>query len=306
MSLSRDQLLEGLRAAAEATRLRLLIVCAYAELSVSELTQVLGQSQPRVSRHLKLLCDAGLLERTREQNNVYYRVPARGGSAELTARILALLPDDDASLNLDRARVDSVLADRARHLETARREYGEALARQGNERQFDAVLLAALAETRLGDLLDIGTGGGHMLTLLAPHAESAIGIDSSREMRMLARARLHEAGLNQVPVRQDDMYRLSYSSASFDTITLDQVLSQAERPQDVLREAVRLLRPNGQLIVVDYDAERLREGGLSGAQLRDWLLGSGLRAIRSITIPDTPLVLTLGMATAHDRAGVAA
>lgn len=307
MPLFMDQLLEGLRAAAESTRLRLLAICHEGELSVTELTHALGQSQPRVSRHLKLLCEAGLLERFREQSNIYYRVPAKGPGAELVTRLLALLPPEDECLRLDLARVEAIKRERADRIAETLRLYSEhedELAE--SEAHVHAAILAGLGGRGLGDLLDIGTGAARMLALLAPRAESAVGIDIAPEMLKLARSRLHEAGLKQIQVRQGDMYQLPFGHASFDTISLDQILSQAERPEEAVREASRLLRPGGCLLIVDFETGAPHQSGLDRAQLSRWLSSAGIADFQFTTIEATPLFLTVGVASTLDRAQRAA
>src|SRR5579863_8110026 len=167
-----ETVLSGLRAAAEATRLRLLLLCARGELTVSELTDILGQSQPRVSRHLKLLCDAGLLDRFREGTWVYYRVASRGRAAELARQICAAVPGDDPTVALDQARLDTVKRQRAE----AANAYFRANAEQWDqirslhidEREVESAVLDALGGAAVHDLLDLGTGTARMLEIVPP------------------------------------------------------------------------------------------------------------------------------------------
>ncbi len=249
--------LDGLKAAAERTRLRLLAVCAGTELTVSEIARIVGQSQPRVSRHLKLLCNAGLLIRYREQNWVFYRAPRTGAGAALVSSLLELLPQSDGQLDLDRRRLEEVLDERAaaaRRLLAEGRLENETV-RVADEATVDARILKALTAEEVGELLDIGTGGGRMLRLLGDRAHRAVGIDISRAMLMVARSNLHAAGLDHLLVRQGNMYQLRFPDCSFDTVTIDQVLYQAEAPSDVLREAARVLRPGGRLLLVEFVTE---------------------------------------------------
>ncbi len=244
-----QQLLDALKAAAEPTRLRLLALCARGELTVSELKAVLGQSQPRVSRHLKVLCNAGLLDRFREQHWVYYRLPVKGPGAKLARRILRLLPGEDDMIHLDAQRLEALLE---RRTAAARQGLAEDLDGLAPVAGIEALILDAVGDERLGDLLDIGTGTGRMLRLLGPRAETAVGIDISREMLMLARSNLRDAGLDHLMVRQGNMYQLRFADGSFDTVTIDQVLFQAEDPATVVAEAARVLRPGGRLLLVEY------------------------------------------------------
>lgn len=291
MSLALTQLLDGLRAAAEVTRLRLLAIGCEGEFSVSELTRILGQSQPRVSRHLKLLCEAGLLERAREQNCVYYRVPGKGDGAELARRLLTLVPVDDALLRQDRKEIEAVKAERAQRIAAAL-----ALLDETPSELLEPAIVAAIEgsfiRTPVGDLVDIGTGCARMLTLLAPHADSALGIDIAPAMLTLARTRLHAAGLKQVAIRQGDMYRLPLADACADTVCLDQLVLAAKDPVAVLKEAARILRPRGRLLVVDYlAAEPLVSRGQHHSFIA-WLQAAGFGELHSLRPEPSILVLT--------------
>lgn len=279
-----DMVVSGLKAAAEPTRLRLLMLCACGELTVSELTQILGQSQPRVSRHLQVLCAAGLMIRFRERHWVYYRTPTQGDAATVVARLRDWLDPSDQRIELDRSRLEEVRAARASRaaelFQDARDRLG-LLAEGGPDRAALGTAITGLVSGEsIGDLLDIGTGSGQMLQLLAAHANSAVGIDISADALQLARSKLHSAGLNAVMVRQGDMYRLRYPDASFDTVVLDQVLAAAEHPALALLEAARLLRDGGQMLLVDVLATtEYAAAGLIGDVLRDWLRQANLRPV---------------------------
>src|SRR5579885_1215164 len=204
-----ERLLAGLRAAAESTRLRLLVLCAQGELTVSELTEILGQSQPRVSRHLKLLCEAGLLDRFREGNWVFHRLTRGGPEAELARRLVELMPAGDPILALDRERLDAVKRQRAETANAYFRANAEDWDRirslYVDEREVEAALVAMLPGAGIGDLLDIGTGTGRVLEVMAPRVEHALGIDLSLEMLAVARANLECAGLHNCSIRHGDM-----------------------------------------------------------------------------------------------------
>jgi ArsR family transcriptional regulator len=275
-----DALLAQLRAAAEPTRLRLLALCARGGFCVSDLVAILGQSQPRLSRHLKLLVEAGLLARTPEGANVYFHLPP---GADLARQILARLPEDDPQLAADRRAAARLAAERAREASEAFRRDGadwdEMRALGLPAPAIEAALLAGLP-ARVGRLLDIGTGTGRLLELVAPRAESALGVDASREMLALARARLSERGLSNCAVRQADMYRLPLPDSAYDTVTLQMVLHYAEDPAAALAEAARVLKPGGALLVVDLAphgrADLLgrfahRWPGFDDAELAGWL-----------------------------------
>ena len=249
-----DSLLAALRACAEPTRLRLLALAARGAFCVVELTEILGQSQPRLSRHLRLLCDAGVLERVREGANVWFGLPPEAG---LVQDILSRLPEDDPVLAADRRAAARVLAERARVASESFRRQGadwdEMRALGLPAADVEQALLALLPGARLGRVLDIGTGTGRLLELLAPRVQSGLGVDASRAMLALARARLARTGLGHVSVRQADMYRLPLSGG-FDVVVLQMVLHYAEDPAAALAEAARVLAPGGRLIVVDLAA----------------------------------------------------
>lgn len=280
-----DLLLTQLRATAEPTRLRLLALCARGAFCVTELCAVLGQSQPRLSRHLKLLTEAGLLERLPEGSNVYFQMPAR---ADLVRVILARLPEEEPVLQSDRRQAARIAAERARAAsDTFQREgmdWDELRALDLDAAAIEAALLRALPE-RIEALLDIGTGTGRLLELLAPRTRQALGVDASRDMLALARARLSERGLAQsCTVRQADMYRLPLSDRGFDAVTLQMVLHYAEDPAAALAEAARVLRPGGVLLVADLaphdSAEVLarfahRWPGFDDSELAGWFGQAG-------------------------------
>jgi SAM-dependent methyltransferase len=299
-----DDLLAQLRAAAEPTRLRLLALCARGAFCVTDLCEVLGQSQPRLSRHLKLLAEAGLLERVPEGANAYFQVPP---AAELARILLARLPEDDPLLAADRRQAARLAAERAREASDAFRREGadwdEVRALGLPATAIEAALLAALPE-RAGRLLDIGTGTGRLLELVAPRVETALGVDASREMLALARARLAERGLaGRCAVRQADMYRLPLPDAAFDTVTLQMVLHYAEEPAAALAEAARVLKPGGALVVVDLaphdraeiiERHKHRWPGFDDAELAGWLgeAGCALGPAEAVTV-DGPLPVRL-------------
>ncbi len=305
-----QDLLAALKAVAEPTRLRLLALCARGELTVSELTGILGQSQPRVSRHLKVLLEAGLLDRFREQNWVYYRVPLKGSGARRARQLLTLLPKGDPVLSLDWLRLDQVLADRVANLPAA----GTGDAGAHGVAGVDGRILSALDDEPLGDLLDIGTGSGRMLRLLADRTETAVGIDISRDMLLLARSNLRSAGMDHLTVRQGNMYQLKFANASFHTVTVDQVLFQAEQPECVLAEAARVLKPGGRLLLVEFltghagagSTDAPSERPITEPALSEWLESAGFREEASERIPASPWPLVLAVSRRRRAAGVAA
>lgn len=281
--------LAGLRAAAEETRLRILALLAGGELSVSDLTDILGQSQPRISRHLKLLVEAGLVERHREGAWAFFRLSDRGGPARTLRPMLGCLDESDDVLAEDRARLDAVRAQRARSAQAffARLapEWDRLRSLHAPEDKVQGAVLEALGGKPVRNLLDLGTGTGRMLQLLAPRAERAVGLDASHAMLSVARANLERAGLTRVELRQGDIYAPPFGRGSFDLVVVHQVLHYLDDPARALAEAARLLAPGGRLLVVDFaphGLEFLRESqahrrlGFAREQVADWLTEAGL------------------------------
>jgi ArsR family transcriptional regulator len=303
-----DALLAALRAAAEPTRLRLLALAARGAFCVTELTEILGQSQPRLSRHLKLLCESGLLAREREGANAWFALPT-GPDGAVARGLVAHLPPDDAILEADRRQAARVLAERARAANERFRRQGadwdEMRALDLPAQAVEAALRALVPDDASARLLDIGTGTGGVLELLAPHVAQGLGVDASKTMLALARARLARAGLTHCAVRLADMYRLPLADASFDLAVLQMVLHYAEDPAGVLAEAARVLRPAGRLIVIDLArhertdlAAKLahRWPGFDDAAMRDLLAEVGLSPEEPRTVPG-PLAIRVWPAT---------
>ncbi len=287
-----DELLTSLRACAEPTRLRLLALAARGSFCVMDFCEVLGQSQPRLSRHLRLLTEAGLLERVREGANVWLALPhAASSRGSLVRALLARLPGDDPVLASDRRQAARVLAERARVASDGFRARGadwdEMRALDLPAADVERALAALLPAGAIGRLLDIGTGTGRLLEVFAARAETALGIDASRAMLALARARLGGPEFGHCTVRLGDMYRLALPDAAFDVVLMQMLLHHAEDPPAALAEAARVLRPGGRLIVVDlashHDTATLarlahRWPGFSDERMGALLAGAGLRA----------------------------
>lgn len=251
----------ALRAAAEPSRLRILALAARGAFCVSEFSEILGQSQPRISRHLRLLHEAGLLERNREGVNAWFALPS-GERGVLGREILSHAPPADPVLEADRRQAVRVLAERARAASDRFRRQGadwdEMRALDLPAASVEAALLSALP-ARVDRLLDIGTGTGRLLELLAPRIGAGLGVDASATMLALARARLARAGLARCSVRQADMYRLALPDGGFNAAVLQMVLHHAEDPALVLAEAARMLAPGGMLVVVELAAHERAE-----------------------------------------------
>jgi ArsR family transcriptional regulator len=304
MTLGLHQLLGGLRATADPSRLRLVAVLAAGEFTVSELTGILGQSQPRVSRHLKLLTDDGLLERFREQHWVYHRVPGEGGGAELVRALLGLLDREDPVLELDRMRAAAILAARALSHDAAPIARG---ATPESARDLAKLIVAELGDRGFDSVLYLGRDPAEMLPALGPRARRVLGICDSRPEVQRARGSLHGRGLAHCSAQYGDARSLAGVSASFDAVVLDRVMSTPEGPEPLLREAARVLRPGGQLLLVeDYDAlaERDARDNPLGL-LRDWIARGGLLCTRVRPVDIGTGHLLLAHAT-PDRAVAAA
>lgn len=298
-----NQALGIFRALADSTRLRILALLRSMELSVGELAQVLGQSQPRVSRHVKILCDAGLAERRKEGSWVFV---ALGESARVTPVLAAL--DAWAEPNhwtvADEARLAAVRADRA----SAAAEWFEAHAGDWDairslhvaDSEVEAEMAKVLGEGSLGQLIDIGTGTGRMLELFAPRAEQALGIDRSSEMLRLARAKL--ADVTNAELRQADLYALPLGDGAADTAILHHVLHFAQQPGAAIAEASRVLGPGGRLLIADFaphEREDLRTKdaharlGFSDEQILGWFETYGLAPVLVETLEGGELTVKL-------------
>lgn len=314
-----------LRALADSSRLRVMRLIAHMELSVGELAQVIGQSQPRVSQHVGKLVDAGLAERQREGNSVYLRLAARGNArspvGDAVARLLSTAEREDvgfaAQCEADRERLASIRAGRekdaqsyfARHAE----DWDTLRERHGPERPVEEALVAALGSAPLGRLLDIGTGTGRMAELLAPGADHITALDKSLDMLRVARAKLQALGPERVELTQGDFTDLPFPAHRFDTVLLHQVLHFAQDPARVLKEAARVISPGGQLAVVDlakHEREDLRERhaharlGFTEKTMASLLKEAGFRPAAPITVPGRELTVMIWTARREGTLGL--
>jgi ubiquinone/menaquinone biosynthesis C-methylase UbiE len=303
---SLESLLSGLRAAADPSRLRLLSACAQGEWTVTELTQVLAQSQPRVSRHLKLLADAGLLERLPEGSWVFYRRAQTGTGARLARSLCRLLPGDHPDLVLDRQRLAAVRAARqevaARYFAGHAASWDQIRSLYVDDAKVEAALLTLFAQRPPRNLLDIGTGTGRILQLFAAQIGYGLGVDLSREMLAVARANLDRTSLRNCQVRLADMYHLPLPDGGFEAATLHNVLHYADDPAAVLAEAARVLAPGGTLVVIDFAPHQLeflrrehahRRLGFADAEIKKWFAAAGLEPDAPVRLEGDPLTVVI-------------
>jgi ArsR family transcriptional regulator len=300
MSLSAGQAVEVLRAAGEPTRLRILALLAREELAVLELCRVLGQSQPRVSRHLKLLAEAGLVERFPDGAWVFYRLTEDGDAAELVREVLDRVDPADAGLARDVERLAAVELERAEGAS----EYFAANAARWDEiralyiadAKVEAAILKAAGPGPFRRLVDLGSGTGRMLTLLGPRAEQAVGLDLSQQMLNVARRHVAEAKLARCELRHGDIFDTRLPEGSADLVVVHQVLHYLTDPAAAVREAGRIVAAGGKLIIVDFAPHKLeflreqhqhRRLGFADAEMERWLKEAGLPQVGQSALPPT-------------------
>jgi len=312
MSLSADQTVEALRAAGEPTRLRLLSLLAGEELSVMEMSRILDQSQPRVSRHLKLMTDAGLIERFPDGARVYYRLSHDAQARRLIDTVLDILAEDAGEA--DHRRLDEVRKDR----EEAAASYFEQVAPQWDrlrslyvsESAVEAALEKAVGPGPFERVVDLGTGSGRMLTLFGKKAKMSVGLDLSQNMLNIARTNVTKAGVEQVELRHGDIFATRLPAASADLVIVHQVLHYLSDPSAAVAEAARLVSPGGRLVIIDFaphDFEHMREAhqhrrlGFADSEINAWLLDGGLTPSAPIALPHDAEGLTVTIWTAERR-----
>ena len=308
--------LGALRALGEPTRLRVLALLSNGELSVSDLTDILGQSQPRISRHLKLLVDAGLIDRHREGAWAFFRLSDRPEASELATPLLAALDPSDPQLLQDRERLAGVRRQRAAAAEAffsrLAPRWDGLRSLHASEEAVEGAIEDALGDRPVRALLDLGTGTGRMLQLLGGRAGKAVGLDASHAMLSVARANLQRAGV-AAELRQGDILAPPFGLGQFDLVLVHQVLHYLDDPARALGQAARLLAPGGRLLVVDFaphgleflrDTEGHRRLGFAADQVTAWMEEAGLRALsaRDLAAPSPgPDQLTVSLWLGQDR-----
>lgn len=287
-----SEMLGVLRAAGEETRLRIIKLLSLSDLTVSDLTTILGQSQPRVSRHMKLLVEAGVADRGREGAFAYFRLTHDKAVRQAVKTLISEINDDDEVVARDRQRLDLIRAERTavaqRYFAEHAKKWDELRTLHVADDAVESALNQVLNGYEFQSAVDLGTGTGRVLEMIAPRVKSGIGIDRNREMLSLARATLDNARHPHCHVQQDDILNLSLPGAQHDLVTIHQVLHYLNEPERAIEEASRLLKPGGLLVVVDFaphDVEFLREAhahirlGIRDDEMADWCSASNLSLI---------------------------
>jgi ubiquinone/menaquinone biosynthesis C-methylase UbiE/DNA-binding transcriptional ArsR family regulator len=304
-TLQIQKLVTALKAAAESTRLRILLLLAAGELNVKDLTQILGQSQPRISRHLKLLAEAGLIERFRQGSWVYFHVSDRSDGGKLVRRLLDTVDSHDPVLRRDSERAEALKREREAaaqaYFRTHAADWDRIRALYVSESAVEAAVVSALAGPPIKLLVDLGTGTGRILEVLAGRYERGLGLDVNQSMLAYARSKLKTAGLAHAEVRHGDVYNVALPDGAADAVVIHQVLHYLSEPAHAVREAARILAPGGRLLIVDFaphDIEALRDEqaherlGFESEQVAGWLKEAGL---------GSPDILSLAPETHDDR-----
>lgn len=319
-----EDLLIALRAAGESTRLRILAVLARSELTVGELCKVLGQTQPRVSRHLRLLCEAGLLDRNAQGTSAFYRPARTGRGRELFDAIMPLVDEADAGLSGDLRRLAAIRSERAEiaaaYFEAVANDWDRMRTRHVADAEVELAMVAAVEDLQVGQMVDVGTGTGRVLEVFADHIDQGIGVDLSQKMLAIARSRLDQLGHRHCSVRQGNAYDLGLDAGSVDVAVLHHVLHYLDDPASSIAEAARTLRPGGRLLIVDFGPhgeESMRTDyahhwlGFADTEVNHWCAEVGLVDIRTehLTLADENgnvaedgLTVTLWVATQHPNA----
>ena len=293
-----EDILGAIRAVGERTRLRILFLLSHGELTITELTLILNQSQPRVSRHVKVLSDAAVVERIREGSWVFLRLSEKGRAAALSHAIVDIISAEDEVARNDLSRLERIREARAlkamRYFESNAENWDKIRSLHTSETDVEKLMLEIIGDDQVSNYLDIGTGTGRILELIAQNAKRAVGIDMSHEMLAIARNKMETAGHSHVQVRHGDLYTLPLDDASIDLITIHQVLHFLDDPAAAIAEARRVLMPGGRIVIVDFaphDLEFLREEqahhrlGIKQDQMHDWAIETHLVISRHETLP---------------------
>ena len=287
--LGLDDIVEILKAAGEPTRLRLLALLSHGDLTVTDLTDILGQSQPRISRHLKLLAEAALVDRYQEGAWAFFRLSQGGVAVSLARRLLDAIDPADAVFARDDERLRAlkkVRSDKAQAYFSRNAAEWDAVRRlHVSEAEVEARLAALIGTEPVDAFLDLGTGTGRILQLFEGLYRRGVGVDASRDMLAVARANLDRAGITKASIRHGDIFNLPLERDEFDVVTIHQVLHFLDEPEAAVAEAARMLAPGGRLAIIDlapHALEHLRDEhahirlGFSHQTLSEWLEKAGL------------------------------
>lgn len=298
-----DSLLNVFRAIGEETRLRIVALLLRGELTVSEITQILGQSQPRVSRHLKILTDAGIVDKFREGSWMFYRIAARPPQAadSIFGAVNVLNATADRLIARDRDRFEQSrqarAAEASAYFEKNADEWDTVRGLHIEESAIEEKMRALIGDAPIGAFVDLGTGTGRMLTLFSPAYDSGVGFDLSREMLAVARANLDKAGVTHAHVRHGDLFSLPLESSAADVVCLHQVLHFLTEPAAAVKEAARLLKPGGRLIISDFAPHELeflraehehRRLGFPDEEVASWCAAGGIELVDTVTLSPGP------------------
>ena len=306
MRMNIDALSQCLKAAADPSRLRLLFLCNQGELTVTDLVRITGHSQPRTSRHLKILQDAGLLESFREQHFIFYRVNRQPPFNSILTTLLGSIDTTDSTIEEDSRRLSVIREARAQlaesYVEDEVPEWLELHRYHGDERTFREHVVGLLEGHNVGHLLDVATGTGRMLGLVGPMAASGFGVDLSKKMVVVARDAIEKAGMTHLSVRQEDMYQMRFAANSFDTVTIDQVLYFADDPAALFQEATRVLKRGGKMLIVAFtqhegDDTQQVSVSVDMKSIMSWLVNEDLSVEQIDKIPGESLDISLILAT---------
>jgi len=296
-----DKVAHTLKVLGHPERLRILALLSQGELTVSELVQILNLSQPRVTQYINSLETAGIIERLKEGSWVFSRL--RRGNAAITALVataLSALPESDSTLRLDRRRLEDVRAERSKAAEAFFANVANDQGQLGHEylpqNDIERAMKSMVGEGPFDFMVDLGTGTGRVLSIFAGKVNRGSGIDNNTQMLKVARHKLASAGHTHISVRQGDLHATPLDSGCADLVTLHQVLHYLDDPAEALAEAARLLRPGGQLLIVDFETHTLedfretyahRRLGFSDLDLAQWLGELGLTLAPSVTVKST-------------------
>jgi ubiquinone/menaquinone biosynthesis C-methylase UbiE len=290
-----DVLVAALRAGGEPTRMRALALVGKGELSVGELALALGQSQPRVSRHMKLLTDLGLAAREPEGAWVFYRWPPPGSPGRaLVEGLVGALDPTDPVLARDAERLEEIHAARANvaqsYFADVAADWDRVRSLHLPEADIETEILAAAGPGPFARVVDVGAGSGRMMALFAPRAQRVEGFDVNRHMLSVARTQLAGLAQDKCVLRYGDIYDPPFPAGEADLVILHQVLHYLPDPGRAVGQAVRLLGASGRVLLIDFARHELeflrtehahRRLGFEDGEVKGWLEQAGARLLET-------------------------